>query len=334
MRISVNENQIAGAGDGPGAGSGKSGKSNSIIDVINNSMDDHDPGHEAAKDEKVPISKNIWEEIDKTSQIFDEALQQAKKRESGEAAPLKKPDSKPGTEATKRATTTQEFKVQPPKITWEQIINKLVRSTERISDEEVRTKVNPRRAGITATELKRSGKAIVPVVNPLEPYYPKVMFVLDSSGSMGRVIQAIQTKIKQLVSSPLLRQSIFAVMRFSMGYELFYGKFSTDEAAIVQNFKTKPIMKKQPSLTSLLNVHLTGGTMFAQKEKDEVMNLLNQGYNIVVATDSDLSNNQFLLDLYNKDRRRVFIIFDEEYAYTTFMAFAKLSSAGTITYFK
>lgn len=311
------------------------GKGESLIDIIDRSMDDHEPGHKAAKTEEVPTSQNVWEDMDKASQVFEQALEEAKKRDRGELDPIKpNKTNTPGSEPSKRAVTTVGNKINQPKITWQQILDRLIRSTDKQSDEEVRTKINPRKAGIAASEMEQTGKAIVPPVNPMEPYYPKVFFVVDSSASMSHVIQAIQNKVKAIVSSPLLQRCVFAFMRFSSSYEIFYGKFSSNEAAIVPSLKTKPVLKPNPSLSSLLNVHLTGGTVFSAKEQAIAMEALAQGYNIILATDSDLAHNPNLLAVYNKDRRRVFIIFDCESAYMQFMAYAKLTSADTITYFK
>lgn len=308
-----------------------------IEELLNRNTDKHEPGHEQA--EKIAnddiASTDVWTDMDTAWKEMEEALLDAERNDSltPEQKLKKQKSAEPGKEAARRSAAIEGEDIAEPVITWQQILERLVKAAERQSNEETRTKMNPMKSGIAATELHRTGTAIIPPVNPLEPFYPKVFFIIDTSGSMMHITKAIQNKVKTLVSSQTLRKCVFAVMRFCVGHEMFYGRFSTDEAAIVHSIKEKPKLSKTPSLTQMLQISITGGTVFSDEIKNIALDAVKQGYNLIITSDADIAQSQNLLDIYNSNRRRVFMVWDCQHSYQTFMKFAKLNSTTTITYF-
>jgi hypothetical protein len=300
------------SGQGQGQGQGKSGqgqgqgKSGQIGKV--------QQGSSTSK------PKRTEQEVDKRAKEVDEAI-----KNSEDLSPKSKDvfdKEKANTKIDKSnhqdtdSYTKQEvdYKSIEPKYDWKKLLRRAVSKAEN-DVEESYAKIN--RSSITRVKLavEKGESAVKPGERTRDAF--KFALVIDSSGSMTGIINKVYAEFSKLLKSTDLSGETL-VYKFSDTFDLYTLNTKTKVAYQI-NIKTGKKVGGKVNIAQVL-YHFSGGTDFSDILRKELCDKVDEGYNILIASDSDIfwsSNLDNLKLLLKKSKRNVFVILDSKNTYTT-----------------
>ncbi len=326
-----------------GKGKGKGGKGESIYDKVKKQLDEnadeHDIGQEEGKDQEIE-GDPTEEELDNHQKKIEKAMEEAEDLSSEEVEERNKEANKskqPSQGRGGRGSRTRsggdnqiDYSKVRPTFKWKDLIKKFIFAAKEDYEESYQ-KIAPKSiTGIHVAAQLGKG-AISPGELTLDQKDIKLAFIVDSSGSMSSVIAKVYSNIYNLLkTNKSLADSVFTLIKFSSNFEIFKCIFSTDKASKVELVKEKP--KNWTLKTSEVFKKFEGSvTNFDSPLVTKIEELIKDGHNVIIFSDSDLTDGENLRDLaklIKAHTKNVFVIFDQRDSYLKFRQKSGLSNAN------
>jgi spore maturation protein CgeB len=150
----------------------------------------------------------------------------------------------------------------------------------------------------------------------------KFILVIDSSYSMSKIIQTVFTEFSALIKHYDLNSSCL-LYRFNSIYDVFLVNTRTKEAYELTHRGAK---KSRVSLHKILGSY-GGGTFFSTELCKELEKKISLGYNLIIASDSDIlweDNKENLMRLIRKGKNSVFVILDCQSTYSSMLKYTNV----------
>lgn len=283
------------------------------------------------------------EDAERHAQDVREKIQGGKEIQSEKDASPRESESKKskGQTSSSRVDTTSEFdysKVKP-KFSWSALLARFIKNA---SDIEEPTYQKPSRRSVTGAHIAAQvGHGVVkPSEIKVQNSKLKIAFVIDSSGSMTSSIATAYANIEALIKNHAAGlANEFVLIKFSNGYKVYQCSISGSAGSYVEVPSAlsgvQASKMKQGNLKQLFSEHFGSATNFTIELANELKRLIDNGYSVLLITDSDIldsENKKNLIDLYKHDRQRVFIIADSRHTFSSICAALREISAN-VTHF-
>jgi len=207
-------------------------------------------------------------------------------------------------------------------------------STADVETEETYMKPSRRSISGMHTAAQMGAGAMKPGEMPLDLKKAKIAFCIDSSGSMSHIIESVYANINNLLrSNAPLQSAEFTLMKFSGVHNIYKAIFKGDKAVEVKSINESP-RSFDKKLSQVFKEHFGSVTNFTPELVADLSTLLKNKYNVMIFSDSDITNGENLtelLKLFKVSGGKLFIIFDSKTTYIKFRQNAKFSTAY-ITY--
>lgn len=227
-----------------------------------------------------------------------------------------------------------EMKNIAASVNWKELLNKMFNS--------VKTKmlisyaqINPKITTSIGIGMQTGSYALPPGKLPEEIKIFKICLVIDTSGTMFAEIPQILSESTKLLTQ-LKTDSSIGIVYFSGDAQYYQVNLKNNTYVNVSNANE---IKKLPAASKpikgwrdLLKTGSTGGTSFSESITGNLKILLNDGWNIVLFSDSDIldgSNWKNFLELYKSHPARVGFIATTQEIFEK--AILNIKSAGGIT---
>ena len=239
----------------------------------------------------------------------------------------------PGKGGRNNAIGVDYSKVKPT-FNWKTLVKRFVQKGKQRFEE---TYSKPSRRSVAAMDVARQvgAGAMKPGLRPDDYVEAKLAFVVDSSGSMGGIIQSIMSNAANLLKDKQFRNAECGLIKFSSSHEIFRLNFARNTAGRVPTLVGTQKHKHTLKATDVLGIHFGAGTDFNGALEQECTAAVKDSWNIVICTDSDIlvgDNFKALMNVIKAAPQNVFVIFDSETTYQNFRKKAGTSTAN-ITYF-
>lgn len=280
--------------------------------------DDHSKGEGQGEGE--PTSATIQDIEDMNKKIESEFSERSKDLTDEEAKQeaQSQDSSKNGQSASPRKDTSPsniDYTKVVPKYKWDVLLKKLLTSLSNNSEE---TYSRPSRRNVTGlSNLDQFGKSVVKpgeVISSLNT--AKIVFCIDSSGSMSSEIEKVYSNINNLfITYKNLAKLDFYVIKFSNDYHIYKCNFAKNTFTDVKG------EEQNGNVKSLFTKHYGAGTAFSKQLVDELVKFANDKYNILLFSDSDLldgANANNVRTLY-KSINSLFVFADNKSTYEDYM---------------
>jgi predicted metal-dependent peptidase len=308
---------------------GSHGDSADDDDSEGSESDGSDDG-DITKDEDGPHSKN--------STDIEIASQDEEDKVTGKSdGTSNKKTSTPSSGSGSNGKVSVDYKKFAPTFSWKKLLNKLIVSNSQNVDT---TFKKPHNRNITNTHI--IAQAGAGAIKPSELVSPsnsvKLLIIEDSSGSMSRQIGQIHTEIARLVKDRAA-VTAFAMIKFSGTHECYVCSFDKGAKGTyykVDSYKTMKRVGDTKPFDELLNTHFGTSTNFSASIVEEAETLIKDGFNVLVISDSDITestNLKHLKSLYGKYRKHTFALMSSENDYHLLLQNLGEFS-NNITYFK
>lgn len=315
--------------------------------ILKEMADDHEPGNKEGQSADMGDEDVDVEDLDDNAKENGDAVDDGE--EEGKDKDDEKGDEK-GDEENPFADIRGQQKGKPgtgrgipreldysklnPQFNWKTIVARFIKSGMSHTEP---TYSRPHRRSITTVDVARQtgAGAIKPAEKPLDFNDAKLMFIIDASGSMSWVIGDVMATAEKLLKQPAFRKSVILVSKFSGGSTLWKVNVAGNKAGVVNDPKEMP---KNWDLTSkqVMQNFEGGGTIFSNADRQQGVEAIRLGYNVVIFSDSDImygDNKDNLLKLIKAGPKQVFVIFDTK---STWVSFRQQTGINTpnITFFK
>ncbi|MEN6291609.1 MAG: vWA domain-containing protein, partial [Methanobacterium sp.] len=235
------------------------------------------------------------------------------------------PAEQPGTQAAQGSTTgggpnqsrERIEKVATPAFSWKQLMSQFVLSQKK--PESTYAKISKRSITGVATAMT-TGAGVVKPGERIEEEAFKLLFVFDTSGSMGGVISTALAEASNLIKQNFDNgDSALGVTFFAVSPEYYAANLSDGVYWPVASFNDldKPSRLTRP-IGELFKMKLSGGTNFTTGLAGQLGAMATKGYNVILFTDSDIligSNWKNFLNFYKNHKRHMFLILDNRYTF-------------------
>lgn len=333
-------------GQGGGGGSITNAE---IEDILDKMSDDHSPGNEQGKNEKIPDEAKddagkAGGEIDENGEKIDKEIAEgaangqkegAEKPQSAPPSPVNTKGGKGGPGGYFDQNATVDYSKIKPKFNWKQLIQRFIMSHKPRPEE---TYAKPSRKSVSGMHIagQMGAAAIKPGEKPLDEVDVKLGFVIDSSGSMSSVISTVMANAIQLLKNPIFKKCVVTVIKYSGHNSIHKVKVATNQAAEVKAVNEKPKVWPLKAQEAVFGKHIGAGTNFDSALTGHINTMLEDGYNVVMFPDSDIlagANLVHFVSLFKKYSAQVFVVFDCRASYLQFRQTVGLSTAN-VTYFQ
>ena len=281
--------------------------------------DDHEPGKDGEPQDGKPSQDKFPGKIKPKRKIdTDEKAKDAEKggKEEGNKSGSSKGGTGGGGPMQELQTSKSNVK---PTYNWKTLLTMCVSSKK---SESKSTYMKPaRRAAASGVMAVQMGAA---AIKPAEITYDvpntKLIFVFDTSGSMGDTIGLVTAEVGALVSRYFKElDSVFGVTFFADSEVYYEVNTKTNGGkgyyAKIPNFDSlgnKKVQKvKIPGYKTLLDMRSSGGTNFPKTASDSIIKCLKQGYNVMCFSDSDIASGENLknfMAMYKSAPGQVFFV--------------------------
>jgi hypothetical protein len=300
--------------------------------------DDHEPGQGQGRGSGEGKDVDTSKIDEKNDQVEDqmknsEDKSEAKKQEEQKKGPPNK-SAIGGRGSGGNSNNTIDFDKINPNFSWDKIIKMFIATASNQTEETYQTPSRRSITGIyTASQVGAGAMKPGEMVTDLKD--AKLGFCIDSSGSMSHVVEKIYSNIFNLLKmNKFLQKTLFTLIKFSTDYEIFKGNFHRNTAAKVNEVMDIPT-KMELNMKDEFNRHYGSSTNFTSSLVNDLIKMLENKYNILLFSDSDIihGENKTELERLLKVRSgKLFIILDSRETYIQFRQNIKLSST-LITYF-
>lgn len=237
------------------------------------------------------VHKDMEERLKKRKELKDSEA--AKK--AGEEHPDFKPSSgkagEPGKGGGIGQLTGRPDPFANPKYNWKQLVKQMIPSG---IPQPVSSYAKPSRKAATSMHIAgQTGSAALPPGQRADTSEArKLAFVFDTSGSMHHTINRAMAEIPALIKSANFDAAPIGVVFFAGDMRLFQINIRENtyqEVPTLQDMNTdlKKFPKKK-NWRTVLTLQAGGGTEFKPSVLMEIKQLIDQGYNIIMFSDSDM----------------------------------------------
>lgn len=322
-----NGDEKDGSGGGKGKDKGKDDKTGSGGEPGDMTKDQFD---KVAKD----IADNMDNKTDSTAKDIKDAEEAAKKKQEKSSG---QPGQGSGGSPTKFPLTGEDKPVD-----WLKLLKEASRHVRSADVETNRTKMG--RRAVSALDIaKQKGMAAVPP-RELELFDMKVAIVIDSSGSMGGVIQSVFNAVIHLFSqkTDVQMSKQLLLYKYTTIFEKYEVKLAPgrfDEVkrkSTAQQFDLKS--GKKSGVTKTLSdvlLHLNGGTAIPNALVEDLKERMSEHCAVVILSDGDILsgvNAEALQKLFAHPARNLYVILDCADTYKAVMSKFKKWRPRNVTY--
>lgn len=280
------------------------------------------------------IADNMDNKTDSTGQEVKDATEDAKNKQ--------KSSGQPGQQGNGGAAVKFPLTGEDKPINWMKLLKEASKHVRSADVENSRTKMG-RRAVSALDVAKQRGMAAVPP-REIELFDMKVAIVIDSSGSMGGVIQAVFNAVIHLFSqktdvqmSKQLLLYKYTTMFEKYEVKLAAGKFEeVKRRSTAQQFDLKT-GKKSGETKNLSDVllHLNGGTAIPPALTEDLKERMSEHCAVIILSDGDIlhgQNAEALQKLFAHPSRNLYVILDCADTYKAVMSKFKRWRPRNVTY--
>lgn len=316
-----------------------------VSSAMSEMSDDHNPGNRQGKtmSEGEDISeKEAQEKIDNQNKKINGQMKDSKDKGSEEAQRSDSKERQQPSNSDNRGskgnteTGSIDYSKINPTFNWKQLIKKFISSADPETEETYR---KPSSRAITGAFQAMQGRpgAMKPGEVPTNLAKSKLLFCVDSSGSMSWMIEEIYANISNLLKTNApLQNAEMTLLRFSSGYEVFKGFWKKNKAGKV-NSVLDNAKNYGESWDTVFKQHYGSVTNFTSEITAELAKALENKVNVMIFSDSDLTNGDNLIELVKlmkiKSKGQLFVIFDTRDTYIKFRTNAKFGNAN-VTFVK
>ena len=335
------ESDDSGGGDGDDSG-GEEGEENEDGDSGGDDSDDSDGGSsnkgtgskqgtgkknsKIGKDEEDIDSraKEVDEEMSKSKDSSSDEINEAKDQEKNRKIDKSKLSNQ-GNDGAKQEIDIANIE---PKFNWRQLIKRAVMKAENDTEESY-AKIH--RSSITRVKLAvEQGEAATKPGELLRENF-KFALVIDSSGSMSHIIAQVFAEFTKLLKSTDLSGECL-LYKFSDIFDIFVVNTKTKSA-----YHLNRVTRKKGAKTTIGEAlyHFGAGTDFSDALRKELEKRIEEGYNILISSDSDIlwtGNKENLMKLVKKAKRNVFVVLDSRSTYEMMLKEVDLVTPRNVTY--
>ena len=220
-----------------------------------------------------------------------------------------------------------------PQFDWKTLVKRFIKTGSGTPET---TYSRPHRRSITTVDVARQtgAGAIKPAEKPADYQDARLMFVIDNSGSMGHVIARINAEAIKLLKTPMFKKAAVLISKFDSGSSLYKVIVAQNKAGKVDNPDSNPD-KWDLNVDSVFGVTTGGGTEITEEMVQHWTTAAKQGYNAVMATDSDIlwgHNLPLLLRMIKVAPKQFFLVFATKDDYVSFRQKTGINTPN-ITYF-
>jgi hypothetical protein len=210
-----------------------------------------------------------------------------------------------------------------PKFNWKTLLSRCVNSA---TPEIVDTYAKPARRAVTGVHIaaQLGAAAIKPGEKIIDNEKHKMIFVLDTSGSMYDAIRIVGSELKNLMKIHNKKMDAsFGVVYFAGDEEFFDVNIGKNYYSPIPSFAELGKSSSDKHVKEYIKVFEKmdgGGTVFSKKLASQLETLAGQGYNIMIFSDNDLAggpNLNNLKDLYDSNPKNVFFIGKDRSVFVT-----------------
>lgn len=289
-------------GDGPPPPDGGKGKGEGKDKPKDDEKKPDQPGEE--KPPEAPTADEV--DVDKIHKEIEERLKkrnQLKDAEAAKKAGEDHPDFTPGggkagSPGKGGGIGQLTGKVDPyahPKYNWKQLVKQMIPSGV---PQPVSSYAKPSKKAATAMHIagQTGSAALPPGMRADTSETRKLAFVFDTSGSMHHTISKAMVEIPPLIKSANFDAAPIGVVFFAGDMRLFQINIRENTYQEVPSLADmsgdlKKVPKKK-NWKTVLTLQAGGGTEFKPSVLMEIKQLIDQGYNIVMFSDSDMLADQ------------------------------------------
>ena len=252
-----------------GEGTSKSGPSDG--EISDSDIKDMDDMH-----------KQLEKEFGKDRSEEAKTPEEARERLSNDAKEL--PSSKANVNTKLEVVT---------KVSWQSLLTKLIHRTSASLWDETRLKPSSRTASAVVNSIQ-TGSSVLPSIEVKEDDKKhKLVFVLDSSGSMDSVISKVYSQVHSVVSGKGKLDDQFYIVKFS-GSHLVYAcsisKKSFSEVSLdeIYNDKATVLGSSNSNIKDVFSKTISGGTNFSSSLSDAIIKSTNNKNAVIIVSDEDI----------------------------------------------
>ncbi len=309
-----------GGSGGSGSGKGKSGKGGrSGKEVLNDaSNDSHEIGQKKGKkileDDKKkgkPINKDI-NDINKHNQENKEMS----KANTVEPNPNMQKQEKGNRQEKGKGSLETMNVTKKATYSWEELLKILISKACKPLVDDSFNKYNPKNvtgamnAALTGAGFMKPGEIVE------EERKPKICFVIDASGSMANELELLYANLLGLYHKhPMQAAFPFYLFKVVDDYNLYHCVFSKKHAQEINILSRK----KEGAPRDLMKVFTKAGGCenFSKQLADHVIEMMDLGYNILLMSDCNISDNNFdqINRMFRHKPKQMFVIFGRKTDY-------------------
>lgn len=263
--------------------------------------DDHGPGNEEGETGEGETGDKTTDDIDKGSK----GASQKVAGEDAEGEPEKQGDTpsnklnddseKPGSQIGSNKDI--EWKnIRPPVHDWKSILRQLLSSSSNQTEE---TYSKPSRRMVSGLDVlvTRGATAVKPGDLPTTLNNVKLLIIADTSGSMYGDIAEVLKFMHTLCLLPELKTSIIELGFFSVQHSIYGVNFASKKGWLMNDDNSQDPSKRYKQTVShtvdeILTAHKVGGTEISSKLDAYVKARLQEGFNVILFSDTDVTVGQ------------------------------------------
>lgn len=270
-------------------------------------------------------AKEVDEEMSKSKDSSSDEIKESKEKDNNAKKIDRSKLSNNGNDGSKQEIDISKVE---PKFNWRQIIKRAVMKAENDTEESY-AKIH--RSSITRVKLAvEQGEAATKPGERLREHF-KFALVIDSSGSMSHIIAQVFAEFTKLLKSTDLSGECL-LYKFSDVFDIFVINTKT-KSAYHLNRQTRKKGAKTTIGEALY--HFGAGTDFSDALRKELEHRIDEGYNVLIASDSDIlwtGNKENLMKLVKKAKRNVFVVLDSRNTYEMMLREIDLVTPRNVTY--
>lgn len=220
-----------------------------------------------------------------------------------------------------------------PTYSWKELMSQFIMTQRK--PESTYAKVSKRSITGITTAVATGAGVVKPGERQDEEAF-KLLFVFDTSGSMGGIVNRALSEASTLVSQNFENvHAALGVTFFADSPEHYAANLQDKKYWAISSFNN---LEKTPgpgaerNIDELFRMTLSGGTNFSTGLASELSIMASKGYNIIMFTDSDIligSNWKVFLNFYKNHKRNMFLILNDR---NTFNAVCKALGAVPNTF--
>lgn len=270
-------------------------KDNTKNDLDNRSQDDHNEGQNQGKQSGAG-KENTSKDIDKHGEKVEQSMNSADKTGDAESSKEDEQGTKgnQGSKSGRRGAGHDETKGisdlnRPPTINWKELLKRMIASKKPQQITHSYAKQNPR--GLTQQHIgaQLGSSVIKPGAIKQETPVVKLLFVIDSSGSMDHVVGLIYSNLNNLFSTlPNMKKVDFLLMKFSNTHDTWICNFKSDKAVKLVDKGNVQAVKNADSVQTIFQQTIGSLTNVNSSMIEEILGYMKDKYSVMIFSDSDV----------------------------------------------